>query len=350
MKIAIDLSPLESGHKVRGVGFYLTHLKDALAKYFPENDYSFFTTNAPTGGVDIIHYPYFDPFFSQPRYKGKIPTVVTVHDLTPIKFSAYFPAGITGKIRWELNRRALAGCSAIITDSNSSTNDARRYIPISPEKVSTVYLAAGEEFKQVKLLSDNQREILMRYLLPEKFALYVGDVTWNKNLPRLLNAAVRAGIPLILVGKSIAESDFDRDSPWNTDRIEVQNLVEKSELLRSLGFVSTDDLVSLYNLATVFTMPSLYEGFGLPVIEAMQSGCPVVASEEGSLGEVVGGAALSVDAYSEGSIMQGLKKVFNSEKIQEELTKKGLHRARDFSWKKTAFDTLEVYKKVALNR
>lgn len=350
MKIAIDLSPLESGHKVRGVGFYLSHLKDALEKYFPEHEYTFFTSNIPRNDVDVIHYPYFDPFSIHPPYKGSIPTVVTVHDLTPIKFSKHFPAGIKGRIRWELNRRALARCSAIITDSDSSTHDVERLIPINPEKISTVYLAAGEEFKQVSPSLKEKAELMGKYALPEKFALYVGDVTWNKNLPRLLKVAIDANIPLVLVGKAIGETDFDRSNPWNKDRIVVQKLIAENKSLQPLGFVSSEDLVLLFNLATFFVMPSLYEGFGLPVIEAMQSGCPVITSKEGSLGEVGGDAAYYIDAYKQESITQGLVSVFNSDGLQKELKRKGFEQAKKFSWKKTAFDTLEVYKKVVLNR
>jgi len=350
MKIAIDLSPLESGHKVRGVGFYLLHLKDALEKYFPEHDYTFFTSKMPPRNVDVIHYPYFDPFSPHPPYNGSIPTVVTVHDLTPIKFSKHFPAGIKGKIRWELNRRALARCSAIITDSSSSTDDVRRLIPIRSEKVITVYLAAGGEFRQMTISAKEKEEILSRYSLPEKFVLSVGDVTWNKNLPRLLNAAIQANVPLALVGKALTETDFDRTNPWNMDRIQAQKIIKANKSLYPLGFISPEDLVKMYNLATVFIMPSLYEGFGLPVIEAMQSGCPVITSREGSLPEVVGDSAYYIDAYSTKSISEGLQEVFSSDELQEELKRKGLGRSQEFSWKKTAFDTLEVYKKAVLNR
>lgn len=350
MKIAIDLSPLESGHKVRGVGFYLLHLKDALEKYFPEHDYIYFTSSSPKQGVDVIHYPYFDPFSTQSPKFGVIPTVVTVHDLTPIKFRSHFAAGIKGRIRWEFNKRSLAKSSAIITDSESSTGDVRKLVPIVPDKVRTVHLAAGEEFKQLSLSISQKDQLCKKYSLPESFALYVGDVTWNKNLPRLLKAAVKAQIPLVLVGKAIDEKDFDRSNPWNKDRIEVQQIIAANNSISALGFVSSEDLVSLYNLATVFIMPSLYEGFGLPVIEAMQSGCPVITSKEGSLPEVAGDSAYYIDAYSTKSISEGLQEVFSSDELQEELRRKGLERSQEFSWKKTAFDTLEVYKKVAHNR
>ena len=108
MKIAIDISPLSTGHKVRGVGFYLRHLKDALEKYYPQHTYVLFKDSRDIPeDVDLIHYPYFDPFaVTQPLMKKK-PTVVTVHDLTPLRFPEHFPSGIKGRLKWQLNKGIL---------------------------------------------------------------------------------------------------------------------------------------------------------------------------------------------------------------------------------------------------
>lgn len=341
MKIAIDISPLESGHKVRGVGFYLLHLKKALEKMVSSYEVIYFT-GTPPRDVDLIHYPYFDPFFiTLPLYK-QVPTVITIHDLTPIVFPKYFPSGIKGSLNWQLNKRLVRGIDHVITDSDSSTRDVIRYIGLPDSKVSTVYLAAGEEFRQLSKTKD----LKTKYNLPDKFALYIGDVTWNKNLPRIIQAAEEAGIPLILVGKSITEKNFDRKNPWNKDRIQVQELLSQAKYAKALGFIDTDDLVGLYNRAAVLMMPSLYEGFGLPVLEAMQSGCPVVTSREGSLPEVGGEAALYVNAYDVDSIRKGITKVFESTELQKELKKKGLEQAAKFSWEKTATETIAVYRQV----
>src|SRR3982751_6510623 len=106
MRIAIDVSPLESGHKVRGIGFYVSHLKRSLEKYFPNNIYDFFLDKV-TVAPDVFHYPYFDPFFITLPMVKKYKTVVTVHDLTPLVFSEHFPAGIKGKIKWQIQKRNL---------------------------------------------------------------------------------------------------------------------------------------------------------------------------------------------------------------------------------------------------
>lgn len=185
-----------------------------------------------------------------------------------------------------------------------------------------------------------------KYNLPDKFILYVGDATWNKNLPTLIRAAKKIAVPLVLVGKAMMEKDFDKTNPWNQDLLNAQKLIENDKNIFALGFVNKDDLILLYNAAAVFAMPSLYEGFGLPILEAMSCGCPVVTTKEGSLQEIAGTAAFYVDGYSVDSIASGMKKVFSDEKLQRKLTDEGFINIKRFSWKKTAVETFDVYKKI----
>lgn len=345
MKIAIDISPLESGHKVRGVGFYLKNLKEALLQYHSEHHYCFFTHESEiSSDIDVVHYPYFEPFFVTLPLVKKYKTIVTVHDLTPLVFPKHFPAGIKGKISWQIQKFNLAKADAIITDSLTSKKDIARYTGIPATKIKAIYLAAGDEFKVIK--SSSKQAIKEKYKLPDKFVLYVGDVTWNKNLPRLVKAIKQTNLPLVMVGKSLVQKDFDKENPWNRDLIEVQNVTEGDDRFIKLGFVSTEDLVAIYNSATVLVFPSLYEGFGLPVLEAMQCGLPVVTTKAGSLVEIAGEAAYFVDQYDVTSIANGLEKVFSSEKLQQELTKKGLANAAKYSWKKVSTEMIETYKKV----
>lgn len=346
MKIAIDVSPLESGHKVRGVGFYLQHLKDALIKYFPEHNYNFFTKEEELHGkIDIVHYPYFDPFFlTLPLFK-KYPTVVTIHDLTPLIFPEHFPAGFKGKLRWQMQKLNARKADMIIADSNASKEDIVKIIDIQEPKVAVAYLAGAKEFKKLPITKTDGDALRKKYALPQKFALYVGDVTWNKNLPNLIKASVKANVPLIMVGKNLVQTEYDKNNPWNKDLVEVQKLCAQYPSVHRLGFVPTEDLVKLYNIASVFSMPSHYEGFGLPVIEAMQSGCPVITTKGGSLPEVAGDAALYVDGTNVESIANGLIKVYRDESLQKELSKKGIEQAKHFSWKETASQTIEAYEK-----
>jgi len=346
MKIAIDVSPLQTGHKIRGVGFYLEHLKDALVKYYPENEYVFFERGKSLPkDIDLVHFPYFEPFFlALPLYK-KFKTVVTVHDLTPIVFPEAFPRGIKGEIKWQMQKFALKKADAVITDSKSSKKDIIKFIGARESKVKVVYLAVGEQFK--KLTDDSwKEEIRKKYNLPKKFVLYVGDVTWNKNLPRLIDAVKKLKIPLVMIGKSLTSDNYDKDNPWNADLNRINELAKGDSSIIRLGFVSAEDLIAVYNLATVFVLPSLYEGFGLPILEAMACGCPVVTSTEGSLGEVAGNAACYVDAYDVESIASGIKEVFESENLQKQLRKKGFENVKKFSWEKTAAETIKAYEGV----
>src|SRR5579872_1354399 len=142
MKIAIDISPLQTGHRVRGTGFYLHHLQHALQSYFPEHEYNFFTQKNPLQTkVDIIHYPYFDPFFITLPFFSSTKTIVTVHDLTPLVFPKEFPSGIKGNFRWQMQKFLLKQSAALITDSESSKKDIISFTHFPEKKIHTVYLA-----------------------------------------------------------------------------------------------------------------------------------------------------------------------------------------------------------------
>jgi len=357
MKIAIDMSPLKTGnflqHRVRGTGFYLENLKRSFLKYYPENEYIFFTRGEKLpNDVDVVHYPYFEPFFlTLPLFSGN-KSVVTIHDMTPLVFPNHFKSGLRGNAKWQIQKMALQGMKMVITDSQSSKRDIMKYVGIPEDKIKVVYLAAGSEFKVL----DRRSSILdlrSKYKLPQEFILYVGDATWNKNLPRLIEAAIKASVPLVMIGKALIDKVTDINNPWNKDLLKVQNMIENQrsksqDLITRLGFVSSEDLVALYNVATVFVMPSIYEGFGLPVLEAMSCGCPAVTSKEGSLAEVAGDAARIVDPYSVDSIAQGMKEVFGDLALRKELSQKGLIQAKKFTWDKMAKETMDVYKSIVL--
>ena len=148
-----------------------------------------------------------------------------------------------------------------------------------------------------------------------------------------------------MVGKALSEENFDKTNPWNKDRVIIQKLFARESSIIRLGFIPTEDIVSLYNSATVFVMPSVYEGFGLPVLEAMQSGCPVITTKGGSVAEVAGDAAYYVDGFEEEDIKKGIETVFSSKSLRESLSKKGIMQAKKFSWKKTAELTIKAYQK-----
>jgi glycosyltransferase involved in cell wall biosynthesis len=360
MKIAIDLSPLSTGHKVRGSGFYLTHLKRALLRNYPDNSYLFFETkkNEPRQ-ADLTHYPYFDPFsLTLPLHK-KHKTIITVHDLIPLVFPKYFPTGIKGSIVWQMQKAALKNCNAVITDSISSRNDIAKLTGIDNELIYVIYLAAGEEFRKVEKvrfqpeadpsMAERVESLKKRYNLPEKFVLYVGDATWNKNLPRLVEAVKKVNVPLVMVGEAITRDNVD-NNPWNDDLIRIQKQITADNRFLCLGFIPNVDLVMLYNTASVLVMPSLYEGFGLPVLEAMSCACPVITSRKGSLVEVCGDTVLYIDPYNIDSIAKGIEDVYFNNELQKDLSENGFQHAKLFSWKKTAEQTINVYEKVFRNK
>lgn len=350
MNIALDISPLKSGHylqhRVRGTGFYIRNLQLSLEKYYPENKYTYFNRgDSLSKSVGVVHYPYFEPFFLTLPIFSKYKSIITVHDLTPLAFSHHFKSGLKGNLKWQIQKRSLKNADAIISDSESSKKDIIKYAGISSSKIKVIYLAAGSEFKVLNV-KEEAEETRRKYSLPQKFILYVGDATWNKNLPRLIEAASKINVPLVMVGKALIDKGIDTHNPWNKDLVKVQDLAEKNKNVFRLGFVPTEDLVLIYNAATVFAMPSIYEGFGLPVLEAMACGCPVVTSKEGSLQEIGGEACEYVDAYDVDSIAAGISEVFNSEDLQQELSKKGLVQSKKFTWEKTARETMNVYQKV----
>lgn len=347
MKIAIDVSPIDkkskSAHKVRGVGRYISLLADNIEKYDKENEYVFTSNPQRLKDIDLIHYPYFDPFFITLPFIKKFKTVVTVHDLIPIVHAKEFPVGIKGGIKWKINRMLLRRVDGIITDSQASKDAVMEKVGFDKEKIYPVHLAVEERFKKLQLADSDKKKMQTQYNLPNKFFLYVGDVTWNKNLPRLIEAIKKVDVPLVMVGKALTE-DFDPTNPWNKDRIVIEKETRGSSLFIKTGYVADDDLVKLYNMATALIMPSFDEGFGLPVLEAMQSGCPVITSRAGSLPEVAGDAAVYVDAFEVESMRSGMESVMKDQS-RGDMIKKGIIQADRFSLKQFIVNTVASYKR-----
>lgn len=347
MKIAIDTSPLKSSHQFRGIGVYTKYLIEALKKYDKKNKYTFIKQpqKIKDQQFDIIHYPYFDLFWlTLPLEKPK-PTVVTVHDLTPLIFPDKFPKGLKGRVKYQIQKHSLRGAKAIITDSQNSKKDIIRLVDFPEEKIDVVYLAPGKEFKKPEdgdLIFKAKR----KYNLPERFVLYVGDVNYNKNVLGLIKACKKTRTQMVIVSKQVAREEFESSHKEDQSLVLLIKLYGKDPDIIRIGFVPTEDLVAIYNLATVYCQPSFYEGFGLPVLEAMACGTPVVAANASSLPEVCGNAAVMVDPGKVDKIAEGIKKVIDDKMLRKRLTKRGLIQAKKFSWEKTAKETTKVYQKV----
>lgn len=351
MKIAIDVSPISknstSAHKIRGVGFYINLLVENLAKYDKKNKYYFVEDKKFPKDADLVHYPYFDPFFLTLPRNFQTKTVVTAHDLTPIVYKEHFPAGILGNIKWIIQKNRLKGVSGVIADSECSKRDIIRILKFPETKVRVVYLAADPVFQKLNTqywIPDTKR----KFSLPENFLLYVGDATWNKNLPRLIDAVSKTSFQLVLVGKVWENKSSDiPKNPWNDDLVSVLKRIENDPQFIRLGFVSTEDLIRIYNLATCLILPSIYEGFGLPVLEAMQSGCPVICSNSSSLTEIAQDSAAYFDPLDTEAIKEAILKVYKDETLRKKLSQEGIVQSKKFSWKKTAEETIRVYEEFA---
>lgn len=346
MKIAINTDPLKTGYRIQGTGVYISQLLKHLKLYFPKHQYISFSRDDNVPNADIVHYPYFNPFFLTLPLRKDYPTVVTVHDLAPLVFPKYFPAGLKGVIKWQIQKLSLKSTVAIITDSKSSKKDIAKFAGIEEEKIHVVYLAPLSNFKKIKISKIRIEELKKKYNLPEKFVLYVGDVIWSKNVPNLIRAIKKSDVILVMVGKQTTDQNFDKNHPWNRDLVFLNKETRDDKKILRLGFVPIEDLVMLYNLATLFIMPSIYEGFGLPILDAMSCGCPVITTRGGSLPEVAGDAAFYIDPYDVNNISAGIEKVFFDERLRKKLSLNGLAQAKKFSWKQTVEQTIIIYEKI----
>lgn len=354
--IALDISPLKNANRFRGVGFYTKNLTENLQKVIRENkQYSNFKIkliNKPFSHsaiqlFSLVHYPYFDIFFPTLPLKRK-PTVVTVHDLIPLVFPEHYPPGIRGRLNWAKQKKRLRRVDAIITDSQNSKKDIVRLVGYLPEKIFVIHLGVGKSFK--KITSKEKLEVKEKYCLPEKFVFYVGDVNWNKNVPGLVKACQRVGAPLVIAGKQAVSQNYDRDHLENQDLVWLQKEARKDPNIRLLGFVPDEDLPVLYNLASLYCQPSFYEGFGMPVVEAMACGTPVVLAKTGSLPEIGQDAVLYFDPYKENSLVQALEAVLENKDLASKLSIRGQNQAKKFSWRKCAKETLKVYREIAFGK
>lgn len=322
MNIAIIGSPLKDDNKNRGVGFYTKHLINNIKDKVKITDIN---------QADLIHYPFFDPFKNTLKIYKK-PTIVTVHDLIPIQFKKHFPVGIRGTINWYLQLYNLRHTSAIITVSQYSKHIIHQITKFPLDKIYVTYLGTNTTDGQI-----NDKTILesikSKYQLPDKFVFYLGDINWNKNVPSLIKICKDQNYPLVIAGGSAIQKNTPIH-PWTKDLITVQN----DTYPQKIGFVADLELSAIFNLATLYCQPSHAEGFGLPPLQAMACGCPVICNFKTSLPEVVGNAALPFETES-------FQKLWNSQKIRQKYVKLGLIQAKKFNWQKTAQKTIDVYAK-----
>jgi len=327
MKVGFDVSPLKTGHKTRGIGSYTSNLFKHL-KLSPSLEVQEFTNSNEIKNVDVIHIPYFDLFFNTLKINKNIPTVVTIHDVTPLLFPENYPPGIKGKINYWFQKKAIKQVDAIITDSENSKKDIQKFLGIDPSKIFVIFLAQGENFK---VLNDKSllNKIKQKYNLPDIFALFTGNVNWNKNILNTAKACIDAGTAVYFVGKSF-ESKDNLNHPELKSYSEFLENYSNHPKIHTLGYVSDEDLVGIYNLASVTLLPSFYEGFGITILESQACGTPVITSNISSMPEVGGNGCLYVDPYDHQSIKEAILKILSDNSLKARLIKDGFSNVRKF--------------------
>jgi glycosyltransferase involved in cell wall biosynthesis/ubiquinone/menaquinone biosynthesis C-methylase UbiE len=287
--------------------------------------------------IDLLHVPYFgSPLFSPCK------TVVTVHDLIMLVLPQH-RGSLLVRAYTSLVSAAAKRANIIIADSHCTKRDVAKLLGIPEQKVRVVYLACEEHFQPVQdpaQLSDIRR----KYGLEDKFVLYLGGLDWRKNVASLIRAFTHVGGSWQL---AIAGEPFSSRSPLYPDLTEVVQQAGAKDRVKFLGLITEEDKPALYSAASLFVFPSLYEGFGLPPLEALACGTPVLCSNASSLPEVVGEGAMLFDPQNEDELGQALASLLSSEALRSELREAGLRQARRFSWRQTAKETLAAYKVAA---
>lgn len=339
MKIGINISKLNKLNSQRGIGFYTKYLIESLKKYTSE-EILVIGSQKNSVKVDVMHYPFFDFFRASLPIKKDFPTVVTIHDTTPLVFPKHYPPGLKGKINFFKQKLALKKVRAVITDSKSSTKDIEKYLNVNDKKIFPIYLSVREVFKNTKGIKSIE-QIKRKYSLPEVFFIYIGDVNWNKNLLNLTEAIVESKKDICFVGKGFSQSSLDH--------LELKSFKQFHEKFSNhpnvhiLGFVEEVDLVLLLNGAKGLLLPSFYEGFGLPILEAQACGVPVITSNVSSMPEIAGAGALLINPSSVKNIKEAIELISNNSELRNQLIKKGFNNLERFSWEKTAEETVKVY-------
>lgn len=290
-------------------------------------------------GAELAHVPYWGGPLSSP-----IPTVVTIHDLIPMLLPEY-RGGVLARIYTALVAASARGAQAIITDSRASAEDIFRHLGVSADRVYPILLAAGREYSpQPNLILD--LAIRKKYNLPPEYVLYLGGYDVRKNVETLIKAFtyVKTGydIPLVLAGRLP-----EKPSPRFIDVKQAIGAMRMGDTVQVIGGVDEADKPSIYRLAKTFVFPSRYEGFGLPVLEAMACGKPVVTSNTSSLPEIVGNAGFTVDPDDARHMAGSILATLNEEPLAKQLSQRAIERASKLTWERTAAETLGVYEQVS---
>ena len=388
MKIGIDLRPLQEYSRFRGIGTVTYELTKSLVESYPKEQYFFYLyTDLPkpdlpeilnkgkSVGFDQSSKDYVlkgflsiltrkkltvsenidvflatDPLIKLP--KGNFKKIVIFYDIIQLLFTQKYLQTPTASlnisiikllklIRFVFARRILIRnlsealkADKILAISQTTKNDIISYFRTSEKKISVLQLAASTEYRKIDNI--DKKPLINKFNLREQFILYIGGLDYRKNVLNLLKsiAQQKNDFPyqLVIIGKDVSRKGMP-------EALEIKTFIDKENLwnrVKLIDFVSEDEKIAFYNLATIFVFPSFYEGFGLPVLEAMRCGTPVACSNISTLREVAGEAALYFDPDNTQDIADKINSLLKNENMKKELRKKGLQRSRQFSWEKSA--------------
>jgi glycosyltransferase involved in cell wall biosynthesis len=367
LRIGVDVRKIKDG----GIGTYISELMERMIPADPANQYSLyfapedfscynyswgnatkkinrsgkyslrehltFPFHARREGLDLFFFPHYTKSWWMP-----CPAVTTVHDLIHLRFPEYLPNPLAKYYARVIIGRACRSSEVVITGSEATKGDLLELFKIEENKVKVIYNGVDHEI--YRPIEDNDRLALFRerHSLSRPFILYVGALKPHKNIPSLLKgyslSPLRGDFDLVI-------ATFSGEDREESDKLAVELHIQGN--LRYVLSLKKEELTLLYNCAQFLVFPSFYEGFGLPALEAMACGCPVIASNRASLPEVVGEAGLLFDPEEPEELAEKMSLLGNDEALRQELKERGRAQAQKFRWERTAEMTLEVFRTVA---
>jgi len=309
------------------------------AKHYSFAEQTHFLKKLNQAKCSIVHFPHFNvPILYRKPY------TVTIHDLTLSLFPGKKMTRFYHRLAYHFTiKNAVHRAKKVISVSNNTKEDIISHLKVDPSKIATVYNGVNSQFKQLSSQAGITKT-LKKFKIKPPFLLYTGVWRSHKNLPRLIETFFillnhkKLPLQLVITGKP------------NPHYPEVKQLVKNLKLSKHIhfpGLVTEKQLIQLYNAAQFYVFPSLYEGFGLPPLEAMRCGTPVLASETSSIPEICGDAAIYFDPLNPKDIARKITSLYKDTSRQVELIEKGSQRAQKFTWEKMAQDTYKIITEAA---
>jgi len=326
-----------SEYKIKGFNvIYVGKNKIIPSKYYSPIWLNFLLPKAlKKYQIDIFFQPnHFLPFFFNNK---KIKSVITVHDLIP-KIDPEYRDFIYKTYLNIFLPSSIKKSQTIITDSENSKRDIIKFYNVSAENIHIVYAAADDKFKQRILSTEQKKKLISQYNLPKNFILHVGAIENRKNIVGILKIGdliknIDKNIKIVLIGKP------------GFGAKEIFKEIEKRKNVYYIGHINDEDLPYIYNLAKIFLFPSFYEGFGLPPLEAMQSGLPTLASNTSSISEVVGEGGIIHDPRDYESFAMDIKRLLDDDGFYREMKERALKQAEKFNWEMSARKLVNIFNK-----